>query len=51
MVVHFTDARFIPPSYLFGVSLLAIALVLDTRTGRRSIRGEGAAPGQTQAIS
>jgi MFS transporter, MHS family, proline/betaine transporter len=44
VVAHLTDARFIPPSYLFGASVLSIALVLATRTGRRSIRGNGAAP-------
>jgi MFS transporter, MHS family, proline/betaine transporter len=38
MIARFTDARYIPPSYLCGTSLLAIALVLLTRTGRRVLR-------------
>nr|WKF55930.1 Proline/betaine transporter [Paraburkholderia busanensis] len=38
LVARFTDARFIPPSYLFGTGLLAIVLVLVTRTGRRVMR-------------
>lgn len=38
VVARFTDARFIPPSYLFGTSLLAIALVLISRTGRRVLK-------------
>ncbi|WP_028217380.1 MFS transporter [Paraburkholderia oxyphila] len=40
VVARFTDARFIPPGYLFGTSLLAIALVLLTRTGRRVLRDD-----------
>ncbi|MGH8780878.1 MFS transporter [Paraburkholderia sp.] len=38
VVARFTDAHFIPPSYLFGTSLMAITLVLLTRTGRRVLR-------------
>ncbi|MFL9945124.1 MFS transporter [Paraburkholderia agricolaris] len=38
VVARFTDAHFIPPSYLFGTSLLAITLVLISRTGRRVLK-------------
>jgi len=38
LVARFTDSRIIPPSYLFGTSLLAITLVLLTRTGRRMVQ-------------
>ncbi|UTV59464.1 MFS transporter [Burkholderia arboris] len=50
VVAHLTDARFIPPSYLFGTSLLAIALVLATRTGRHSIRHDCAQRGRGDAV-
>jgi len=40
LMARFTDARFIPPSYLFGTSLLAIALVLLTRTGRQVLQDD-----------
>ncbi|MFM0212189.1 MFS transporter [Paraburkholderia sediminicola] len=40
VVSRFTDARIIPPSYLFGTSVLAITLVLATRTGRRVLRDD-----------
>ncbi|SMG17222.1 MFS transporter [Paraburkholderia susongensis] len=40
MVARFTDASYLPPSYLFGTSLLAIALVLLSRTGRRTLRDD-----------
>jgi MHS family proline/betaine transporter-like MFS transporter len=40
VVSRFTDARFIPPSYLFGTSVLAITLVLATRTGRRVLQDD-----------
>ncbi|WP_233887362.1 MFS transporter [Paraburkholderia flagellata] len=42
VVARFTDARFIPPGYLFGTSLLAIVLVLLTRTGRRVLHEDRA---------
>ncbi len=42
VVARFTDARFIPPGYLFGTSLLAIVLVLLTRTGRRVLQDDRA---------
>ncbi|CAD6519316.1 Proline/betaine transporter [Paraburkholderia hiiakae] len=42
VVARFTDARFIPPGYLFGTSLLAIVLVLLTRTGRRVLHDDRA---------
>jgi FlaA1/EpsC-like NDP-sugar epimerase len=38
VVSRFTDAQSVPPSYLFGTSLLAVALVLVSRTGRRVLR-------------
>jgi MFS family permease len=38
LVARLTDAHFIPPSYLFGTGLLAITLVLATRTGRRVLQ-------------
>jgi len=40
VMARFTDARYIPPGYLFGTSLLAIALVLLTRTGRRVLQSD-----------
>jgi MFS transporter, MHS family, proline/betaine transporter len=40
LVARVADARYIPPSYLFGTSLLAIALVLLSRTGRRVLRDD-----------
>ena len=40
MLGHFTNARYIPPSYLFGTSLLAIFLVLVSRTGRHVLRAD-----------
>lgn len=45
LVARFTDARFIPPSYLFGTGLLAILLVLGTRTGRRVLQADRAERG------
>lgn len=45
VVARVTDARFIPPGYLFGTSLLAIALVLLTRTGRRVLQSDRAERG------
>jgi MFS family permease len=49
MVAHFTDARFIPPSYLFGTGVLAILLVLGTRTGRRVLQADREERGQRTA--
>ncbi|MGB8416722.1 MFS transporter [Paraburkholderia sp.] len=51
LVARFTDARFIPPSYLFGTSLLAIVLVLLTRTGRRVLRDDRIADESSVASS
>ena len=49
VVSRFTDARFIPPSYLFGTSVLAIMLVLATRTGRRVLQDDRMQRGQRRA--
>ncbi len=49
LVARFTDARFIPPSYLFGTGVLAIVLVLVTRTGRRMLQADRAERGQRRA--
>jgi len=49
LVARFTDARFIPPSYLFGTGVLAIVLVLSTRTGRRVLQADQAERGQRRA--
>ena len=38
LVARFTDGHFIPPSYLLGTGLLAITLVLASRTGRRVLQ-------------
>jgi MHS family proline/betaine transporter-like MFS transporter len=49
LVARLTDARFIPPSYLFGTGLLAILLVLVTRTGRRVLQADRMERGQRRA--
>ena len=49
VVARFTNARFIPPSYLFGTGLLAIVLVLVTRTGRRVLQADRLERGQRRA--
>lgn len=38
LVARFTDAPYVPPSYLLGASLLAVTLVFVTSTGRRVLR-------------
>ncbi|MFK4447373.1 MHS family proline/betaine transporter-like MFS transporter [Caballeronia udeis] len=38
LISQFTDARYIPPSYLFCTGLVAVLLVLATRTGRRVLQ-------------
>lgn len=40
VVARFTDAHFIPPSYLLGTGLLSAALVLVSRTGRRVLQAD-----------
>jgi MHS family proline/betaine transporter-like MFS transporter len=49
VVARFTNARFIPPSYLFGTGLLAIVLVLVSRTGRRVLQADRLERGQRRA--
>jgi MFS transporter, MHS family, proline/betaine transporter len=49
LVARFTDARFIPPSYLFGTGLLAILLVFLSRTGRRVLQADRMERGQRRA--
>ncbi len=38
LVAKFTNAQYVPPSYLLGASLLSVTLVLLTPTGRRVLR-------------
>ncbi|MBN3803481.1 MFS transporter [Paraburkholderia sp. Ac-20336] len=40
VVSRFTDARFVPPAYLVGTTVLSFVLVVGTRTGRRAFRLE-----------
>ena len=40
VVSRFTDARFVPPAYRVGTTLLSFVLVVGTRTGRREFRHE-----------
>ncbi|MFM0739650.1 MFS transporter [Paraburkholderia xenovorans] len=49
VVARFTDARFVPPGYLFGTGLLAVVLVLATRTGRRVLHEDRVAHRQRRA--
>jgi MFS transporter, MHS family, proline/betaine transporter len=51
VLARFTDARVIPPSYLFCTSLAAIALVLLTRTGRRVLKEDRAGRGRYAAVA